>query len=269
MRNVCTLAAVNKTVESPEKIGRSPEPCFFGRAAECCYYYYYYSCLDAGGGVRDVFTSSCPFTGGTTWHRGVRSAAGRPDRVTPNAVPHHGPTATAATTSLYYTRYYISYPPRAAHTSRAGLAPCLYPPPRPGHHHSSGPHATTRHVVPARPPLLHPSSWRVRRLTFLCPLGCACACVCGRRRRRRTTHTRTVGGRCVRRGGVQTAPRCLPFRDPPPDGAIPLPDTAASSPGVSVGRSVGRRRKPERSHIFRYSAVLYYLYIILYIYIFI
>lgn len=121
-------------------------------------------------------------------------------------------------------------------------------------------HEARRSRPPDHPPP-HQLSWRVRRLTFLCPLGRACACVCGRRRRRRTTRT----GRCVRRGGVQTAPRCLPFRDPPPGRRYPATQHRSIVAG-RVGRSVVAVN--QKGRIFSGTPPYYIIYILYYIYLY-
>jgi len=80
-------------------------------------------------------------------------------------------------------------------------------------------------------------------------------------------HTHTYG--TVRAAGRRPNSASLSaLSGPPPRTALsryPTPQHRRRA-CRSVGRSVGRRRKPERSHIFRYSAVLYYLYYYIYLY---
>jgi len=191
--------------------------------------------------------------GGTTWHRGVRSAAARQGDAERSSPPPPPPRTVRRRrrrllrSSLLYRILHAPHTrvePDWHHVSTR--RPTVVVPP---HHRSSGPHATTRHVVPATrsPPFI-----------FACPpfdfplsSRCACACVCGRRRRR------TRSARCARPGGTASEQRLAvcPFGTPP-GGATRRP---APQHRRRACRSVAG--KPERSHIFRYSAVLYYIYI--------
>lgn len=199
--------------------------------------------------------------GGTTWHRGVRSAAGLPDRVTPNAAPHHYRCCRSGIGGGDCFVVIISYPPRTAHTRV-----------EPDWHHTS-----TRRlawVVPTAPPLFRPvrdhEARRSRPATrpppfvlacppFDFPLSsrCACACVYGRRRRR----TRTCTVRAVGRAASEQRLAVCPFGTPP-GGATRRP---APQHHRRACRSVGRSPINQKGRIFSGTPPYYIIYMYIYI----
>lgn len=197
-----------------------------------------------------MFSSRCVRLrayGGTTWHRGVRSAAGLPDRVTPNAAPHHYRRCRSGIGGGDCFVVIISYPPRTAHTSEPDWhhtstrrQPALCPP----HRHSSDQYATTRHVVPA--PLRHPIPTVRHGVSAVWLSFVLSVCMC-------------VRVRCVRRGGAASEQRLAvcPFGTPP-GGATRRP---APQHHRRACRSVGRSPVNQKGRIFSGTPPYYIIFI--------